>query len=70
MTTIEFENTILGILEDNSVTAETISIITGMPVNYVLNKLNKMEKWRMVERVTRKPMVVWGLPRKYQKPRA
>ena len=67
MRTIQFENTILDIINNQSVTAETISVITGMPMNYILNKLNKLEKWGVIERVTTKQMIIWGLPRKNQK---
>ena len=62
-TTPQIEDEMMSIIRDQPVTAETISVITGLPVNYVLNKLYKLEKYKVVERVTTRSMIVWGMPR-------
>jgi len=60
---IEFEDVILDILKERPASAETISVITGMPTNYVLMKLQRMRRWGFVEKVTKKEVIMWGVPR-------
>lgn len=57
----ELEVMIIDILKKRPASAETISFITGRPINSVLMKLNKMENWKNVKRLTKKKMIIWGL---------
>ncbi len=60
----DFETLVFDIMKDRPVSAETISVITGFHTNYVLMKLRRMEKWGLVEPVTKKEVMMWAPPRK------
>ena len=57
----ELEITITDILKGRPASAETISVITGLPSNLILMKLRKLEKWKVVKPITKKEMIIWGL---------
>ncbi len=59
----DFETMILDIIKDRPASAETISVITGLPTNYVLMKLRRMEKWKLIEPVTKREVIFWAVPR-------
>lgn len=63
MSSEEFEDTLLRILEKRPVSVDAISFITGHPTNHILMKLSRMKKWKLVEVVTTKEVKFWGLSR-------
>lgn len=59
----DFEIMVLDIIKDRPASAETISVITGLPTNYILMKLQKMKKWKLIEPVTKREVIFWAIPR-------
>lgn len=57
----DFEMTTIEILKKRPASAETISAMTGYPINSVLMKLRRLESWGVVKPVTKKKMMIWGL---------
>jgi hypothetical protein len=64
MTEFDFEAMALNIIKDRPASAETISVILGLPTNYVLMNLNRMKKWGLIEQVTKKEVMIWSTPRR------
>ncbi len=60
----EFEIMVMDIMKDRPVSAETISVITGLRTNYIIMKLRRMQKWGIVKPITKKEVIMWGLPGK------
>jgi len=60
MTKFDFESVIMDLLKDRPASAETISVITGLPTNYILTKLRRMEKWGYVFVTTKKEVLMWS----------
>ena len=59
----ELENIILDVSKRKPVTAGTVSAITGLPTNLVLMKMYMLEGYGLIERVTKKTVIFWGMPR-------
>jgi len=59
----DFEDMVMDIIKDRPASAETISVITGKPTNYVLMMLYRMKKFKIIEPVTKKEVIIWGWPR-------
>ena len=57
----EFEEMVVDILKVRPASSETISTITGLPSNYVLMKLRRMEKWKIVKPITKKEVMIWAI---------
>ena len=57
----KFELLVADILKGRPASAETISVITGLPSNYVLMKLRRLEKWGIVKPITKKEVIIWAL---------
>lgn len=58
----DFELATIEILKRKPASAETISALTGYPTNSVLMKLRRLESWGVVKPITKKKMIIWGLP--------
>ena len=61
--TANIEDLIYEILIERPASSETISVITHLPSNLIINKLKKMQKWGKIEPVTKKTVQIWGAKR-------
>jgi hypothetical protein len=61
----DIETMILNIIKTRPCSAETISTITECPSNYVLMKLRRMEKWKIIKPITKKEVMIWGVCPEY-----
>jgi predicted transcriptional regulator len=57
----KFEIMVADILRERPASAETISVITGLPTNHVLMKLRRLENWKIVKPITKKEVIIWAL---------